>query len=220
MWISRFKSYSFAGWIIFLVALSSIAEAKEKLSIDKNGIKVWTSQATSAPILQYRAETVFDASMENVLGLMLDSKRAPRWMPYVNEIKVLQKPDAQGNMLTYMRLDMPFPLTDRDLIAQGKIFKSKDGKVTIQNRGIKDNRYKSNLGLVRIDHYEGNWTFEQIAPSRVKVVATGYSDPGGNIPPSFVNTFAQQQPYQMFVKMQQQLKPSHYQLTDLPAILR
>ena len=53
----------------------------------------------------------------------------------------------------------------------------------------------------------------------MKVSTYGYADPEGSIPLSAVNLFVEQQPYQMLLKMKNELaKPRNY--AALPVTLR
>ncbi|MEC8056717.1 MAG: hypothetical protein VX136_06225, partial [Pseudomonadota bacterium] len=95
-----------------------------KLSLDKNNIKVWTYQTANNPVIQYKAETTFDVSIEQAVGLILNVEYASKWVPYVSETKVLSRDDKKGEFILYMVLDFPFPLKDRDLVVKGKMSKT------------------------------------------------------------------------------------------------
>jgi len=52
------------------------------------------------------------------------------------------------------------------------------------------------------------------------VTTTGYADPAGAIPLSFVNMFVQQQPYQMLMKMKKEIYNPLYAQPKLPDVLK
>ena len=56
--------------------------------------------------------------------------------------------------------------------------------------------------------------------NKVKVSTTGYADPAGAIPLSFVNMFVQQQPYQMLMKMKKEVNNPLYAQPKLPDVLK
>lgn len=200
----------------------SITHAKttEKLALNKQGIKVWTYQTANNPVMQYRAETILDTTLENAVGLVLDIEYGKKWIPYVSDLKIVERSNDGGQFVMYMQMDFPFPLADRDLVVQGKISKEKDGKIIIKNQAIKDSRIPVKSNIVRIHHYEGDWIFQQLDPQQVKVTTSGFADPAGAIPTSFVNSFVQQQPYQMLQRMKEQVKTPRYTVKDLPPLLR
>ena len=94
-------------------------------------------------------------------------------------------------------MDFPFPLNDRDLVIQGNYRKDSNGRIIIKNKAINDLRVPIKNNVIRITHYEGDWIMTKLGAKQVKVTTSGFADPAGSIPTSFVNTFVEQQPYQM-----------------------
>jgi ribosome-associated toxin RatA of RatAB toxin-antitoxin module len=189
-----------------------------KLSINKNNIKVWTIQDSQNPIMMYKAETTLNVPIEQAVALILDVDHAMEWVPFLSKMKVLSRDDKKGEFQLYMVLDFPFPLKDRDLVVQGKMTKDAQGIISIQNKAIKKG-YLLNKNYVRLNQYEGDWSFQKLGPQKVKVSTYGYANPEGSIPLSVVNMFVQQQPYQMLQKMKVELeKPKNF--APLPDILK
>lgn len=203
------------------LSLISTAHAVEtsKLTLNKNNIKVWTIQDSDNPILSYKAETVLDTTIERAVGIVLDVEQAKTWIPNVASAEVLSQDLNSGNFKMYMVLDFPFPLKDRDLIVQGKMFKDSNGIIRIQNKAIQQGKAVQ-PNYVRLKKYQGDWSFQPLAENKVKVITTGYADPEGVIPQSVTNLFVQQQPYQMLQKMKIELAKPNKKLPELPAILK
>lgn len=216
----------YAFWVVLClcvgVLLSNISYAKgtEKLSINKQGIKVWTQQIKDNPMMHYRAETTLNTSIENAVGLILDTDRGKTWIPYVTDIQVIDRDDAAGEFVIYIKFDFPFPLNDRDLVVKGKMSKNNKGQMIVKNTAIKDPRVPLKNNVIRITHYEGDWVLTKLSAKQVKVSTSGFADPAGSIPTSFVNTFVEQQPYQMLQRMKQYVKTVKYSSDDLPSALR
>ena len=189
-----------------------------KLSINKNNIKVWTIQDSQNPIMMYKAETTLNVPMEQAVALILDVDHAVEWVPFLSQMKVLSRDDKKGEFQLYMVLDFPFPLKDRDLVVQGRMSKDAQGIISIQNKAIKKG-YLLNKNYVRLNQYEGDWSFQKLGPQKVKVSTYGYANPEGSIPLSVVNMFVQQQPYQMLQKMKVELEKSK-NFAPLPDILK
>lgn len=209
------------GVLCLLAPLFQIAQAAEtsKLSIDKNNIKVWTIQNSDNPVLSYKAETVLDTSIERAVGIVLDVEHAQSWIPNVASAQLLSQDLNKGEFKLYMVLDFPFPLKDRDLIVQGKIAKDSNGIISIKNKAIQQGKAK-NPDYVRLQHYQGDWSFQKLAENKVKVITSGFADPEGSIPQSVTNLFVKQQPYLMLQKMKLELAKPNKKLPDLPAILK
>ncbi|MDD9315240.1 START domain-containing protein [Acinetobacter lactucae] len=207
-----------------LLCLSSLwtgaaSTEKAKLSLDRNNIKVWTYQKTDNPVFQYKAETTFDVPLERAVAVILDVNRADQWVPYMGKVEMLSQDEKKGEFTLYMVLDFPFPLKDRDVVVKGKMSKAANGVVTIKNTAISGN-YPIQPDVVRLTRYEGDWTFQKLTNNKVKVTTSGYADPAGAIPLSFVNMFVQQQPYQMLLKMKREVTSPIYEHPKLPDILK
>ncbi|MCG5226242.1 START domain-containing protein [Acinetobacter pittii] len=207
-----------------LLCLSSLwtgaaSTEKAKLSLDRNNIKVWTYQKTDNPVFQYKAETTFDVPLERAVAVILDVNRADQWVPYMGKVEMLSQDEKKGEFTLYMVLDFPFPLKDRDVVVKGKMSKAANGVVTIKNTAISGN-YPIQPDVVRLTRYEGDWIFQKLANNKVKVTTSGYADPAGAIPLSFVNMFVQQQPYQMLLKMKREVISPIYEHPKLPDILK
>ena len=191
----------------------------EKLSIDKNNIKVWTYEDANNPIFSYKATTTLNAPMEKAIAMVLDVQKTPEWVPNLAKVEVLSQDNQKGDFVLYMVLDFPFPLKDRDVIVKGKISKEANGVVSVKNKAITQGK-ALNPDYIRLKNYQGDWSFQALANNKVKITTSGYADPEGSIPLSVANMFVQQQPYQMLQKMNLELKKPNKKFAELPAILR
>ncbi len=201
-----------------LLSTQSASANNGKLSIDRNNIKVWTFQSPDNPAFEYKAETTYDVPMERAVGLILNAEQAPHWAPYVAKVVTLSNDSKKGEFTLYMLLDFPFPLTDRDLVVKGKMIKLSDGSIVIKNNAI-EGGYPKQPNRIRLTNYQGDWTFQRLGSNKVKVTTTGFANPEGVIPISFVNLFVQQQPYQMLQKMKVELAKTNT-IKPLPDILK
>lgn len=189
----------------------------EKLVIDKKGIKVWTFRTANNPAFSYRATTTVDAGVSSIAALILDTGYLSKWVPYVSEVDVLDRDDHAGTFTIRMQMDFPFPLQDRDVVVKGKITQASDGVVTIKNQIGTDPRAPVRPKIVRITRYEGEWMLKPLAANKVEVMTTGYADPAGSVPLSVANMFVEQQPYEMLLKMKDQVK--RYQNVNTPLVV-
>ncbi|MCY6413064.1 START domain-containing protein [Acinetobacter sp. VNH17] len=213
------KKHIVAALLSITSLTATAATDTAKLSLNRNNIKVWTYQTENNPIIQYRAETTFDVPLERAVAVVLDVERTPQWVPYVGNAQVLSRDEKKGEFILYMVLDFPFPLKDRDLVIKGKMSKNADGSISIKNNVIQNN-YPEQPDVVRLTKYTGDWTFQRVGNNKVKVTTTGYADPAGSIPLSFVNMFVQQQPYQMLMKMKKEVNNPLYAQPHLPDLLK
>jgi len=206
------KKHIVLATLLSLTSFVVTAAEAPKLSLHRNNIKVWTYQTENNPVFQYKAETTFDVPLERAVAVVLDVERTPQWVPYVGKAQLLSRDEKKGEFTLYMVLDFPFPLKE-------KMTKNADGSISIKNNAVQNN-YPEQPDIIRLTKYAGDWTFQKLANNKVKVTTTGYADPAGAIPLSFVNMFVQQQPYQMLMKMKKEIYNPLYAQPKLPDVLK
>ena len=214
----NYKNIVLASVVSAASLTTSVYANTTKPSLDKNGIKVWTIHNPNNPIVSYRAETIVDTTIERAAGLILDVNYAASWVPYLKRVDLMARDDKKGEYQLYMVLDFPFPLTDRDLVLQTRTYRDSKGTIFIKNKAAPQLKAKSNE-FVRLNKYEGDWTFQKTADNKVKITTTGYADPEGVIPLSVSNLFVKQQPYLMLQKMKVELQKNR-KMPPLPEALR
>lgn len=213
------KTVMFSVVSALCLTTAAISAEAAKLSIDKNNIKVWTTQDSKNPALSYKAETTLNATLEQAVGIVLDVEHAKNWIPHVSQVEVLSRNDQKGEFTLYMVLDFPFPLKDRDVVVKGSVSKAANGSIYIRNKAIAQGK-ALNPQFIRLKRYEGDWIFQKLAENKVKVTNSGFADPEGAIPISVSNMFVEQQPYQMLKKMKAELAKPNRKIPELPRILK
>lgn len=205
--------------LLSLLITQSTSAEQTRLKINKQNIKVWTYQTSRNSAASYKAETVFNVPLEQAVALIMDVERAQQWVPYMGKISILNRDDQAGEFLLHVVMDLPFPLKDRDLIIQSKITRERNGTVNIRNRGMADSRF-SQPDYIRLQDYQGDWTFQRLGANKVKVTTMGYVNPEGSLPISFMNMFVEQQPYQMLKIMRSELERPMYINAKLPVAIQ
>ncbi|AXI03683.1 START domain-containing protein [Aquirhabdus parva] len=201
-----------------LTLVSSVyAEATpQKLSIDRDGVKVWTYKEDGNPTMNFRATTVLDSTLVGAVAVVMDTDHSSEWAPYTGKALILDRNDQAGTFILRMDLDFPFPLKDRDVVISGRLSQAPDGVVTIKNDVTTDGRAPVRDKFIRIDHYQGLWQFKPLPKTasgkpQVEVTVSGYADPNGMLPKSIVNLFVQEQPFEMLRNMKNYVKAAKYQ---------
>ncbi|HNE91804.1 MAG TPA: START domain-containing protein [Agitococcus sp.] len=187
-------------------ALDNSAISAQAPAINRDGVKVWTYKEQGNPAVSYQASVTLNTSLNNTIALIINHKTAAEWAPYVGKIEVISPLNAEGVMIYRMELDLPFPMTDRDVVIKSQLRQRNTGEVWLENTAINDDRAPEREGLVRIKHYQGSWQLRPLKNNQLEVTTNGYADLGGAIPLSFSNLFVKQQPYQMLVNLRRYLQ--------------
>jgi len=189
-----------ANWIILILTILlnstfdlSINEGDDwKKSLEKDGIVIYTRKLKSSPFKEFLAEAEMNGTIANFKNIISDIDQYNQWMPDCRSAVIIDHPNA--NDITYhMKLNVPFPFSDRDIVQQIILKDSKDKlEVDIINRPEK---LKEEKNYVRMVHADGKWIVEQISKYNVSIKFQYAVDPGGGVPPWLVNTFVVKNPH-------------------------
>ena len=199
------------------------SEPKAHLSIDRDGVKVWTYKQSGNPSVNYRATTVLESTLSGAVAMVMDTDHSAEWAPYTGKALVLDRNNQNGVVNLRMDLNFPFPLKNRDVVLNSRMDQNADGIVTIASHSILDPRLPVRPDYIRIDHFEGLWEFKSLpktatGKSQVEVTASGYAAPNGLLPLAIVNLFVQQQPFEMLRNMKSYVKNPRYQQATVAGV--
>lgn len=157
------SSFTFDEW--------RLVEAKEGISVFHkvdSSKKSWT-----------KLETEINAPINKILDFTADIENFTNWVYACNEARTLEQRD---NVTYYYTVtDLPYPLSDRDIIIKRVVDYNKKTGV-YKSTSTVDDTHKIKSDHVRITEYAGFWSFIPISPTRTKLVYEVHVNPGGNIP--------------------------------------
>lgn len=158
-----------------------------------DGIKIYTHKELNSSLKSYKGETDIDASMKKVCALLGTAKNMDWWGEDITNIKILEHED-QKFIQYYFIYDMPWPVTDRDLVVESTIkMDTINAKYTVSSKPLLK-KIPVNTEIVRINNYRQKWTVQSISNGKVHVVLEGLIDPGGNVPAWLINMLATEMP--------------------------
>lgn len=151
--------------------------------LDKDdGIDVWKRDIPGSDMPGFRGQTFIKASIGDIMKTMLDWKKHTEWM-YACEESTLLKQITPDHLLMYNRIGAPWPVWDRDVIADTLIERASDGKsvkVTFQN--IASELKAVPKKVIRLPKLEGFYKLWEVEPKKTKVMYQVEADVGGSLP--------------------------------------
>jgi hypothetical protein len=96
---------------------ADFADAQWQAAYAKNGIAVSRADIPGSPIVAFQAETVLDAPIETVVGVIQDNPRRPEWTPSLAEARVLER-FSETEWIEYWHLDTPIVISDREAVVR------------------------------------------------------------------------------------------------------
>jgi hypothetical protein len=178
------KKSILAGFILscFLSLLSnSVLSQTWQFIKEKDGIKVYTRKETDSNLKSYRGVTDLHTKIEKLYGLIGNPKNTDWWTKDISEIKILLY-EKEKHVQYYLVYDVPWPLTDRDLVVDAVITTDPVTGTRIVKAVPLPGVIPEKEGRIRIKKYWQTWTISQNPDGTVHVVLEGFVDPAGSIP--------------------------------------
>ena len=203
---------SFAAWTLLaltcLIPPAVAAEEAEKWEfVDKDdGIHVWKHEVPGHDVPDFRGQTFIDASIDQILTEMLDWKSHTQWMFACAESTLLKQIEPD-HMIMYNRLDVPWPVWDRDVIADIAIERSADKKyIKVAFRSISSDLRSVPKKVVRLPKLIGFYKLWEIEPGKTKIMYQVEAELGGSIPRWIAVRGARDLPHTTLLKLRERVE--------------
>ena len=203
---------SFAAWTLLALTCVTLpavaAEDTEKWEFVDNddGIHVWKHEVPGHDVPDFRGQTFINASIDQILNEMLDYKSHTQWM-YACAESTLLKQVEPDHLIMYNRLDVPWPVWDRDVVADIAIQRSPDKKyLKVAFRNISSDLRKVPNKVVRLPKLIGFYKLWEVAPGKTKIMYQVEAELGGSIPRWIAVRGARDLPHVTLLKLRERVE--------------
>lgn len=197
---SRRSNYALLASLTLVVSLASLAQegvAGEDWALrhQDDNVRIYSRDMPGTKIDAVKIETHFDASVSAVADLLLDPSRRRDWDELCKEARWVTQPTAgdeglQGQL--YLYYDMPWPVTDRDMVMDTRISRRPDKIVIRADAAATTAIAASDAKRLTEAWYE--WHIDAVDQGGSAVTATLFMDPDGPIPAWLLNYLSVTQP--------------------------
>lgn len=204
-------SFSLFSMIALSLLLTNAVRAEEawELKKDAQGIQVYTRKVPGTKFREFKALTVVDAPVTNIIAVLKDAENFPEWMPDAENVKLLHIEDAE--QYHYIESPAPWPVSDRDGIYHLSYSQDADTNiVSIRIAGAPE-YLPEQSGKVRISTIEGFWRLTPLDNGSVAVHYQLYVHPGGNLPGWLVNRTVEDSPFTLLAHLKTRVQLEQYQ---------
>ncbi len=167
---------------------------------DEDRIKLYTRKVTGSKIKEVKAETTFNAPLEDLEIIFRNVEGYKQWFDECLVSEQLAEIDT-NNVYGRFVIRVPFPFQNRDVVAKLN-FKKVDAQtfqVTLTN---KPNYIPKKRRLIRTPHFESKWTFKSMDNNtKTKTVMTLHANMGGYIPTWAINSATKWGPFLSIKKL-------------------
>lgn len=151
---------------------------------DKQGVKLYTATIAGSDYVAVKAVTKVDATMDTMVAVLGDGEGCNQWRELCRSSTVLQNlPNSQRYI--YMVLNMPWPLSDRDMVIHSKATLAADNKAFIVNFTSAHDSYPMQDHVRAIS--SGNYHIRATSEQQMEFSMVMHTELGGNLSPSIIN---------------------------------
>jgi hypothetical protein len=188
-----------------LIVNFAFAQAGEDWNLKSNndGVKIFTRNVPDSKIKAIKVECILNATPTQLVAVLLDVKNSEDWL-YHTSSNYIVKQVSPSELYYYSKVEVPWPVSDRDFIAHIKVTQDATTKVITVYAPCVAEMVPVKPGIVRVADSNGKW-----------VLYTLHADPGGSIPAWLSNMFVTQGPAESFKKLKLQLQKPAYKNVKL-----
>jgi len=179
------------------------------LKQNNDGVKIYTGDFENSKVKAIRVQVEVEATLSQVVAMLMDIKGSEEWL-YHTSSNYIVKQVSPSDVYYYSRVNMPWPVSDRDFIAHLMVSQNPATKVVTIDAPCNVDMVPQKPGIVRIANSKGKWILTPAGANRVKIDYTLHADPSGLIPAWLTNMFATEGPSQSFKKFKVSLQKATY----------
>ncbi|WP_448680408.1 START domain-containing protein [Pseudomonas nicosulfuronedens] len=157
-----------------------------KLEKEDDGVKVFLSPVAGSKYKAYRGVVDIKADVAKINALQEDVAGSCKWIHACAEMRLLK---TEGdNSWTYSKIDMPWPVTGRDVVIHVTTEKTADGGL-IRHLKAEPTYIPEEKGEIRVPKLIGEWKLVPKGAGVTEVTYQVQTEPGGSIPSWLANSF-------------------------------
>ena len=171
--------------MLTMCAYSCLFAADEQgweLQRDKDGIQVHTRPVEGSPYDTVRTTTrMMDVRLSSLVALIEDAPACMDWADSCAESYLVERL-SESESLVYTHNDMPFPVKDRDVVAQVKWTQDAASFEVEMNSVATVGNMDEVRGRLRLIEAVASWNFAPQADGSVLISNQAHIDPGSALP--------------------------------------
>lgn len=160
------------------------AEAAWTLEKDEEHVQLYTRPVSGSPFLEVKATTLINAPIAKVAETFGNGNGCSAWRDMCKSSEVLSSV-SQTEQLVYMVLDLPWPLSDRDMVIHSTAqidTASQSATVLLEPASSKHPA----TDYVRAES-SGEYTIKALGDKQVEFTYIMHTDLGGDLSPEVIN---------------------------------
>lgn len=196
-------------WLVPVHSLSEPPSGTWTKVDEDDGIKVWRLDIPGQDLPGFKGETIIPRSIADIVSELKQVEHHTEWMHRCMASETIKRFDDEHIMI-YNRVDVPWPVWDRDVILDTQFKAESGGRLVILTFKNDDPTLRPPAErVVRMPRLEGFYRMWQITPTRTKVVYQVEADVGGAVPKWIAARVARDMPYETLAALRKRVVSHH-----------
>jgi hypothetical protein len=192
--------------LLFCILLNPCpAQYNWKLEKEKNGINVYLSDVPWSDYKVVKVECTLTGTYTKLVALLTNVSQFNKWIYNTRDSWIL-KQNTPLDFIYYSVTHMPWPLSDRDAIIHMQIKTDSLPRLLIISGTGEPDLLPRFISRVRVTNYKASWRVTMPTSQTIKISYILELDPGGSIPASIANSFADKGPFGTFSNLAEKLR--------------
>lgn len=170
------------------------------LEVEKEGVRVYTQLDGTSPYKQIKVTTTINASMEQVMEILMLFSHYKSWMNHVAESYLINQPDS-ATYYVFTLEDAAWPMQNRYQVSKLNVEHNSTSS-TVRFRSV-PNYIDKRTDAIQIKQFESYWALRDRPNHQCTLEYVLIQNPGGHIPPWLANFHAIENPYNSVVNLKQ-----------------
>ncbi len=201
------------GALLGLLASAPLWAAEDSedwdLKRNKQDIQVFTRSVAGSKFKAVRAKMQIDATVTELVALILDTEACSSWADLCKEARVHQQL-SPTEFYVYTYNDVPWPVSDRDALAHVVWSQDPDTYAVEMTATATDGILEKTKGAVRLVDAVTGWVFTPLDNGSVEVTMKAHVNPAGPTPAWLTNMLLVDSPFKTMKLMRKLLASGAY----------
>ncbi|MGJ8669971.1 MAG: START domain-containing protein [Oceanococcus sp.] len=212
-------------WLGLLCCFGNVAPAYAEgpadesgwvLERDKDGIQVYSREVAGSALRAVRAQTQVKATLTSAVALLRDVPARPNWDTMCEQAYIHEQSSSDEELI-YLHNDLPWPVTDRDMVLKRVWSFSPSGDFARVQETAVAGVIPVDPKKVRLETVDGFWEVSKLEQGLTQLRTQAHLEPGGPLPSWLINRLSVQAPYDILQRIREQLELGAY---SAPAVVQ
>lgn len=178
------------------------------LAKDKNETQIYTRTPADSQIKELKVVSILSCNVNDIESFIDNINYYPKWQANIASVKVLKIIDTNIQYI-YFTTDVPWPISNRDIILMSKKSKNTDNSVVYKLSCV-PNFIIENPDFIRVKKFRSLCKIKPIQNNKVAITFECFGDPEGYIPDNIINLFIVESPYSTFINLKKIIEKHNY----------